>query len=86
MCLVLSSILLTQKKEVESTPTVSTEKESSSQPRESVDEDRVPIYAEQDEFLDENDRDSDGSGSREDARNLLTRSRKLTSKVVKVTR
>lgn len=52
-----------------------------------MDEDRVPIYAEKDEFQDENDHESDGSeSSREDARNLLTRSRKMTSKVVKVTR
>ena len=80
--------LLLQKKEVESAPSTSTEKESSQTSlKESVDEDRIPIYAEQDEFRDENDRESDGSGSsREDARHLLTRSRKLTSKVVKVSR
>ena len=80
--------LLLQKKEVESAPSTSTEKESSQTSlKESVDEDRIPIYAEQDEFRDENDRESDGSGSsREDARHLLMRSRKLTSKVVKVSR
>ena len=66
----------------------STEKEpAQTSQKEPVDEDRIPIYAEQDEFRDEDDRESDGSGSsREDARHLLTRSRKLTSKVVKVTR
>ena len=77
-----------QKREVESVPSASAEKESvQASHKESVDEDRIPIYAEQDEFRDENDHESDGSGSsREDARNLLTRSRKLTSKVVKVAR
>ena len=82
------TLLLLQKKEVESVPLSSTEKEpAKTSHKEPVDEDRIPIYAEQDEFRDENDRESDGSGSsREDARHLLTRSRKLTSKVVKVTR
>lgn len=80
--------LLLQKREAESVPSASAEKESvQTSHKESVDEDRIPIYAEQDEFRDENDRGSDGSRSpREDARNLLTRSRKLTSKVVKVAR